>query len=259
MNAAPLCVLLTDFPLADPYVGAMKGAVLRDAPDARFVDLAHGLPPGDVAWASIQLAAQRDVFPDDAVFLAVVDPGVGTDRRILAAACGRQRFVGPDNGLLVPALREGASIVAVDAAAVRVRHGAETFHGRDVMAPVAARLLRGAPLDSVGVPIADPVAPALPSVRIDDGAVDGVVLHVDGYGNCVTNIEVAALDDPAAWRATVRGTDLGPIRRCYGDVDPGEPLALVGSIGRVEVSVRDGDAARRLGVARGEPVRVVRS
>lgn len=259
MSAAPLCVLLTDFPLTDPYVGAMKGAVLREARDARFVDLVHGLPPGDVDWAAVQLAAQRDGFPDDAVFLAVVDPGVGTDRRILAAACGGQRFVGPDNGLLPPALRPDARVVAVDTERVRVRRGAETFHGRDVMAPVAARLLRGDAVETLGRPIDDPVRRAAPVAVERDGAVHGLVLSVDGYGNCVTNVETHRLGDVGRWRVAVGGHDVGPVRRCYGDVATGAALAVVGSIGRIEISVRDGDAAARLAIARGDAVRVTRS
>jgi S-adenosylmethionine hydrolase len=246
----PLCVLISDFPLADPYVGVMKGVVLSRVPDAVLVDLAHGLPPGNVAWAALQLREQASYFPPGAVFLAVVDPGVGTARRVLAAESGPYRFVGPDNGLLHPVLAGQASgtpprIVAVDVEAVRIERRSETFHGRDVMAPAAARLLAGAPLETLGSRMDDPVELRLPAGRREGGSWVGEVLASDGYGNLVTSLEGSVLAG-GDWRIRLEGRDLGPVRATFGSVASGEATALVGSLGRIEIAVRDGSARERL-------------
>ncbi|MBN2491752.1 MAG: SAM-dependent chlorinase/fluorinase [Planctomycetes bacterium] len=256
----PLCVLLTDFPLADPYAGVMKGVVLGGAPDAVLVDLAHGLPAGDIAWAALQLREQAGYFPAGAVFLAVVDPGVGTARRILAAEAGLYRFVGPDNGLLHPALvalsgAAGPQIVAVDAEAVGLAPRSETFHGRDVMAPAAARLLAGAALETLGRPVDDPVALALPAARRAGAGWVGAVLAADGYGNLITSIESALLEG-GEWHVYLEGRDLGPVCRTFGSVASGAVVALVGSLRRIEIAVRDGSARDRLRAAPGMQVEV---
>lgn len=254
----PVCVLLSDFPWSDPYVGVMKGVLLSRVPDLTIVDLAHGLPAGDVAWAARQLRAQAGYFPAGALFLAVVDPGVGSGRRVLAARAGAYRFVGPDNGLLVPALEAcagggKAEIVAVDTDGVRLPSGCETFHGRDVMAPAAARLLRGAPLTALGRPAAGPVPLELAQPRRDGDRFFGEVVAADGYGNLITNLPGGALRE-GGWHVWLGKRDLGPVRIAFADVAAGEVTAVVGSMETVEIAVRDGDAAARLGAGRGDPV-----
>ncbi len=252
------CVLLTDFPLGDPYVGVVKGVLLSGLPDARIVDLAHGLPPGDIRWGALQLAFQARFFPVGALFLAVVDPGVGTGRRILAARSGPWLFVGPDNGLLYPALQahaggETPEIVAVAVDAVRTQALGETFHGRDIMAPAAVRLLAGACLTDIGEPITDPVALALPRVRKEGEIWIGEVLASDGFGNLISSLEADRLEG-TGWRIFVDGRDVGPVRRAYGEVGPAEVIALVGSLGRVEISIREGNARERLAAGPGTVV-----
>jgi len=254
----PLCVLLTDFPPGDAYVGVLKGVLLKSLPTLRIVDLAHGLPSGDIPWGALQLEYQARFFPEGSLFLAVVDPGVGTQRRILAARSGPYSFVGPDNGLLSPALtayagKKAPAIVAVNVEAVREYTGSDTFHGRDIMAPAAARLLTGSRLAEIGTPITDPVPLSLPTPRLEEGVWVGEVISADGFGNLITSLE--ATDQAGSpLRIWLESRDLGPVKRCYGEVDPGEAVAVMGSIGRIEISIRDGSAREQLAAGPGTRV-----
>jgi S-adenosylmethionine hydrolase len=249
-----LLTLLTDFGTADYYVGAVKGTVLRLAPGAAVVDVSHAVPPGDVETAAFLLAAAAPAFPDGTVHLAVVDPGVGSGRRILAARAGGALFVAPDNGLLTPFL-DGAEIRAVERSGLFLPGPGQTFHGRDRFAPAAAWLLRGEALEGLGPAVADPVRlPASPPRR-EAGRIRGRVIHVDRYGNLVTDIPAAWL--PAApCRAEVGSHATARRAGCYAEI-PGEEAAMLpGSLGTVELSLNGGDLARRWGVARGAAVEV---
>jgi S-adenosyl-L-methionine hydrolase (adenosine-forming) len=231
----PLITLLTDFGTRDTYVAEVKGAVLGVIPDARFVDITHDIPQGDTAEARYALGRAWHRFPDGTVHLVVVDPGVGTSRRALAATSGRHGFVAPDNGVLTPVL-DNAEVVALtvppDASA--------TFHGRDVFAPAAARLLGGTPLAQLGLPVTDPVRVAVPAPqRSGDGWV-GIVVHVDRFGNLITNLRTGLLSRPGL--VSVRGTDAGPLRRTFGDVEEWQVVAYEGSDGAIEIAVRNGSA-----------------
>jgi S-adenosylmethionine hydrolase len=254
----PVCVLLTDFPLTDPYVGVMKGVILSRVRGAHLVDLAHGLPPGNIAWGALLLQEQTRFFPERSVVLAVIDPGVGTDRPILAARSGGYRFVAPDNGLLHPVLQGLAGpgepeVVHVKPAGVRLPGGCETFHGRDIMAPVAARLLAGEPLSALGGPASTWTPLTLPEAeRVGDTWV-GEVISADGYGNLITSLKTEALRG-ADWRVFLEGVEIGPIRPTFGAVSPGEVTAVFGSLNRVEVTVRDGSAAERFAAGPGNRV-----
>jgi len=254
----PVCVLLTDFPLTDPYVGVMKGVILSRVRDAHLVDLAHGLSPGNIAWGALLLEELIRFFPERSVVLAVIDPGVGTDRPILAARSGGYRFVAPDNGLLHPVLEHLAGprepeVVHVDPAEVRLPGGCETFHGRDIMAPVAARLLAGEPLGAVGSPASTWTPLTLPKAERVGDAWTGEVICADGYGNLITTLEAAALRGPG-WRVFLEGVEIGPIRPTFGAVSPGEVTAVLGSLNRVEIAVRDGNAAGRFAAGPGSRV-----
>ena len=260
-----MLTLLTDFGLRDAYVGALKGVVASVAPGVPVVDLSHEVAPQDVMEAAFVLRGAYRYFPEGTVHLAVVDPGVGTDRRAVALRAHGHLFVGPDNGLFALVLGDAPADAAVvlDRPEVwRVPDPAPTFHGRDVFAPVAARLADGAALDAVGTPV-DPA-----SLRVlrwtlpipDAEGVRGRVVHVDRYGNAVTNVAAADLDARRAGRAVkvyAGGAVLRGLRRTYADVEPGDPVALVGSAGLVEVAVRDGNAAELLGIRRGTPVSFV--
>ena len=244
-----IITLLTDFGTADGYVAEMKGVLLRLAPGSTVVDLAHDIPPGDVAAGAFVLGRAWAAFPHGVVHVAVVDPGVGTSRRGLAAESGGCRFVAPDNGLLTWVLQAGpARVVNLPLPP----HASRTFHGRDLFAPAAARLALGATIDELGDRVEDPVLIPLPPPSRDGGSMVGTVVHVDRFGTLITNIPGARV----AADATVR---IGPydlaLRATFGDVPPGDPVALIGSGGTVEIAVRDGRADTALGATRGASVR----
>ncbi len=242
----PIVTLLTDFGSVDGYVAEMKGVLLSLVPDLRLVDLTHDIPPGDVRAAAYALGRAWRTFPDGTVHLAVVDPGVGTERRALAAEAGGQRFVAPDNGLLSRVF-EGRQFRAL-AIAVRA-DAAPTFHGRDVFAPAAAVLARGETLEAEAIP--DPVR--LPAARLlrRGNSLLGEVVHVDRFGTLITNIPAERIAEQPVVRV---GAYELPLRRTFGDVEPGDPVAFVGSGGTVEVAVRDGRADVVLGASRGAEV-----
>jgi hypothetical protein len=237
-----LVALLTDFGLTDPYVGVMKGVIATLAPGVPVIDVTHGVPPQDVRLGALFLDAAWPYFPDGTVFCCVVDPGVGTARRPLVVSSAGRLFVGPDNGLfgLLPS-PETRLVTASWGLPVR----SATFHGRDLFAPIAARLAVGAPFTAVGPVVHDALRVSIPAAH---GGV-GEVLYVDHYGNAVTNLP----GTDSGWVATP--TARVPVLRAYGDAAPGAALALTGSTGRLEVAVRDGDAATTLGLRPGTPVR----
>lgn len=253
--------LLTDFGLDDYYVGAVKGTVLRLTAELRhapvLVDLSHEIPPQDVEGALHLLAAAAPTFPERTIHLAVVDPGVGSPRRILAVESRGQRFVAPDNGLLTPFLQvPGARAISVERDDVFLSAPGATFHGRDRFAPTAAALLRGETLDGLGPDIDDPVMldPGLP--RRSENALEGRVIRVDRFGNLITNLPA---DDLPAEPLAVHVAGRRVVRRVrfYAELPPGEPGWLVGSRGTVELSLAGASLARRWQVSRGETVRVV--
>jgi S-adenosylmethionine hydrolase len=245
----PIITLLTDFGLSDSYVAEMKGVLLTHAPDTVLVDVSHGVPPGDVRAASFILARVWRRFPPGTVHVAVVDPGVGTARRAVAAEAEGHAFVGPDNGIF-SALPDDARFVELPVP----RDASPTFHGRDVFAPVAARLATGAALNDVGQPISDPTRFPLPVPRREGTVWIGEVVYVDRFGTLITNLPGSAVAPGA--RVRVAGRDAGPLARTFGDVERGALVAFVGSGGVVEVAVRDGSAAAVLGLGVGAEVRV---
>jgi len=241
-----IVTLLTDFGTADGYVAEMKGVLVSLAPEVTLVDVAHDLPAHDVEAARLAVARYWMRFPPGTVHMVVVDPGVGGARAAIAAACEGRFLVGPDNGVLSPALLHR------DARCVRLTipaNASPTFHGRDVFAPAAAQLASGVALDALGEPYDDPVVRRTPeAVRRADGGVEGVVIAVDRFGNLITNL--------IAHRGG--GVELAgqmvPLARTYSDVGEGALVALTGSAGLLEIAVRDGSAAHRLGLGRGDAV-----
>jgi len=263
----PVVALLTDFGNQDHYVGGMKGAILTVCPDATLVDLAHEIPAHDVTAGALALASSWRDFPPQTVFVAVVDPGVGSARRGLALEAGGYRFVGPDNGILslVMADVEGPAALHEIANASLLRPDVSaTFHARDVFGPVAAHLARGLPIAQVGPVVSDPVTLPQPILRaLGKGEWEATVVHVDRFGNLITNLRRRELEEVLAsvandWSdivVVVEGEIL-PLARTYADVPEGEGCALMGSSGRLEVAVHRGNAARLLGAGTGAPVRV---
>jgi hypothetical protein len=243
-----IVTLLTDFGTADSYVAEMKGVLMTCAPKTTVVDITHQVSPGDVRAAQYVLSRTWMFFPEGTVHVAVVDAGVGTDRRVLGATRFGQYFLAPDNGLL-SFLSLNATFVSIPV----LPEAAPTFHGRDVFAPAAAGLATGAALESLGTPINDPHFVPLPIPRTEGGALVGEVIYVDRFGTLVSNISPSALKPGASIQ--VGGVDVGPLRRTFAEVEAGALVAFTGSAGTIEIAVRDGSAMRLLGLGVGAEVR----
>lgn len=247
-----IVTLLTDFGDADGFVGAMRGVILCRAPGATLVDLAHHVPAGDVAKARRVLARAARCFPSGTVHLVVVDPGVGSTRRALAVEAAGMRFVAPDNGVLEPFLAD-ARVHAVAPGPLLPPARGTTFHGRDVFAPIAGALAAGVPLERVGLPVHDPVrAPVAAPTRTPDGRWSGQVVEVDRFGNLITDLPAERF--AAGCELQIGSTRLPGPAPCYAAVAPGALAVVAGSEGTLEVAVRDGSAAERLGLGVGAPV-----
>ncbi len=250
-----IITLTTDFGVSDGYVGALKGAILSLAPSVTLVDISHAVPPQDVRHGARVLAAAAPFFPPGALHVAVVDPGVGSARRAIALQTPSATFIGPDNGLFTPFVRERTGCVALTNPATHRRPVSATFHGRDVFAPVAAHLSNGLPLQELGPPVDNPLALPTPQPsRLPGGRLRAEVIGVDHFGNLLTNARLAA-NVCESVRVFVGEISLAA-RRAYADAAPGELLALIGSEGYLEIALRDGSAAACLGLGVGAPVEV---
>jgi S-adenosylmethionine hydrolase len=259
----PLVALLSDFGSQDHYLGAMRGAVLTVCPDATLVDLVHDLPSHDVEAGALALDAAHTSFPLGTVFLAVVDPGVGSERRGLAAEAGGYLFVGPDNGLLSLALLAHPSFRARQITNTSLLRSpvSPVFHGRDVFAPLAGHLARGLSLELVGDPVDDPVIVRRPKpLVLAPGDWEVEVILVDRFGNLVTSLPEGDLDEVSKSgegrvEVSVAGRAVALVKS-YSEVPKGELCALIGSSGRLELAVNQGSAAAVLAASRGTKVRV---
>ena len=270
--AAPPIVLATDFGLADAYVGMMRGTILDISPGATVIDLTHGIGAQDIRHGAVVLADSFRHFPDGSIFVAVVDPGVGTARDAILLETPHARFLAPDNGLLTLVCRQydagfgdaahaGSGPVPDGCRAWRLTNPAywkhpvsATFHGRDVFAPVAAHLSRGVPPEELGEPVNRVAALGLPIPRVAGNAVSGEVVYVDAFGNLITDITAgiladlgAAVGDPAVYISIVGHTIVG-LSRTFHDPTGAGLRALLGSHGRLEIVVVDGSAAGTLGI-----------
>ncbi|WP_456387109.1 SAM hydrolase/SAM-dependent halogenase family protein [Desulfolithobacter sp.] len=256
-----LVTLTTDFGLEDPYVGQMKGAILKQNMHARIIDLTHAIPAHDILAAAITICSSYRYFPVGTTHLVVVDPGVGSLRRILAASGDGHRFIAPDNGIFTLLLRDSIidTVHLVENRSLYPREISATFHGRDIMAPVAAALSGGMELDQVG-PAIDParcVLLDLPEPVIKDSSITGQVLHIDRFGNVRTTITTTSLSrfQPGAFAGIeIQGRRINTISSTYSDVPEGELLALIDSSGYLEVAVNKGHAGRELDCRPGAPV-----
>jgi hypothetical protein len=251
----PVVALLSDFGTRDWYVAAMKGVILSRVPEVQLLDITHEIPPQDVVAGAFTLAAVVRWLPPGTVVAAVVDPGVGTSRALLAARVDGRFVVGPDNGLLALALRDAKRRMVVRLAnrSLWLPDVSRTFHGRDIIAPVAAYLARGGALGRLG-PRGLRLTPlALPPVRRRRGFVEGAIVHIDGFGNLVTNLPATLAATGSRLRCRGRAV---PVVSSYADAAPGALIAVAGSLGWLEVAVRNGSAARRLRARRGQRVAV---
>ena len=264
-KSAPIAIL-TDFGYRDHYVGVMKGVIATIAPNARVIDITHGIPPQSVTAGAIALAQSWRFFPKRTVFVGVVDPGVGTARLPIAVDTrAGARFVGPDNGVLCLAAKDAgiSRVVELRASKYRLKNVSSTFHGRDIFAPAAAWLWSGTPITSFGPTLAQMTQLSIGTAVRHGKTLEGEVIYVDGFGNLVTNIDRAMLDIFAAsFRAArllvriAKGTSM-EIFQAYGDVPSGAPLAILGSFELLEIAVRDGSAASLFGSGEGACVTVI--
>ena len=260
----PVIALLTDFGTADHYAGTMKGVMLGICPEASLVDITHGIAPHDVLAGALQLAAAYKYFPAGTIFLAIVDPGVGSSRRGIAVEAGDYRFVAPDNGLLTAVLRELPLRRAVELTERRYARPtiSRTFEGRDRFAPAAAWLARGIQFPALGRPVAACQEIAIPQPQSEPDVIRGEVLLVDAFGNLITNIERGLFEAfVRGGTVTITGGGQGVTRlvAAYADIPAGETCALFGSTDHLELAANAGSAAAILRLSRGAPVEIRRT
>jgi S-adenosylmethionine hydrolase len=259
--ARPVIAFLTDFGTRDHYAGTMKGVALGICPDATLVDISHDVPQHDVLAGALELAAAYKYFPAATIFLVVVDPGVGSARRGIAAEAGDYRFVAPDNGVLTLALDEHPPKKVVELSERRYARAtvSRTFEGRDRFAPAAAWLAKGVELGALGRP-AGPVARLdVPQPSVGDDRIDGQVLRVDRFGNLISNIDRRTFEKlGATLEIRVGDREISKVVSTYADAEPAAVCALFGSTDHLEIAVNGASASEALALGRGAAVRVVR-
>jgi len=257
-----IITLLTDFGSADPFVGIMKGVILGINPRLHVIDLCHGVSPQDVLEAAFLLHCSYRYFPEGTIHVVVVDPGVGGGRRPLVAEGGHGYYVAPDNGVLSYLVASGEirRVVEITADAYFLHPVSRTFHGRDIFAPVAAHLSRRAALDRFGKRTTTYARLSLPMPRKKgEGVLVGSILHVDRFGNLITNIsarEIAGLPSEKGIRISIKGRTIHGLEESYASLKAGEMGAILGSAGYLEIFSNRRSAARVLKVGRGATVRV---
>lgn len=256
-----LITLTTDFGLNSPYVAMTKGVILSLCPEAVVVDIAHDIPPQDIRHAALVLDEVVGWYPDGTIHVAVVDPGVGTDRALVYAKIGEQHFLAPDNGLLsrLAARIAPAKIIRLTKPEYWLPRVSNTFHGRDILAPVAARLASGLDPELLGSPMDRLTSLEWQEARVSPTRVDGCVIEIDTFGNLITNITASVLAGrPTDRRACIACNiyETWGIYRAYGDQVKGTFVALIGSSDRLELAIVGDNAAKRLGIGVGTPVAI---
>ncbi len=258
-----IITLLSDFGWEDGYVASMKGVILGIYPEARLVDISHGIPPQDVPSGAFVLTTTYASFPDHSIHLAVVDPGVGTERRPLIVQAGKHFFVGPDNGLFSRILAQAPLWRAweLDQREYWLPQTSQTFHGRDIFAPVAAHLAAGVPPHQMGTPC-EPKIENWFQVKMErEGVLCGQIIHTDHFGNSISSIDKSSLLQlsPVLRKLAVEVHPhrLLPIVKTYAQVPAGQFAALLGSHGYLEIAMNGGSAAKELDLRRGSFIRVI--
>lgn len=260
----PVIALITDFGLHDVYVGVMKGTILSINPEARIVDVTHSVPRHDIIAGSYVLSASLGYFPEETVFTVVVDPGVGGGRAVVCAKSGGRYLLAPDNGVLGALLSERGydTLVRVENEDLYLKPVSSTFHGRDIFAPVAAHLSMGLDIKVLGPETSEFVTVEVPGAEVSPTAVAAGVTWVDNFGNVVTNCAASmAREVMGRWAGiAIEGRpETLSLARSYDAVPPGALLAIAGSSGYLEISVREGSAAERLGLEPGDIVVLMES
>ncbi|MBA3297942.1 MAG: SAM-dependent chlorinase/fluorinase [Acidobacteria bacterium] len=259
----PVIAFLSDFGSRDHYVATMKGVMLGICPDVMFVDITHEIAPHDVLDGALELCASYKFFPAGTIFLAVIDPGVGSARRGIAAEIGDYRFVCPDNGLLSAVVRDVQPKKVVELTERRYARPtvSRTFEGRDRFAPAAAWMAKGTQLTALGRNVADYTRLDIPVPTVTDDAIAGTVLRLDRFGNLVTNIDRKTFEKfgrEAGVQIAAGGSTVGRLVATYADIHPGEVCALFGSTEHLELAANAGSAADRLKLVRGASVQITR-
>lgn len=258
-----IITLTTDFGVGDFEIGTLYGVIWSLAPQARVIDFTHGVMRHNIMQASLNLGAYTPYFPEGSIHVAVVDPGVGTTRRPIAAALGDQFFVGPDNGLLTEMRRHAQNagktvqIVHLDRPQFWLPKVSNVFHGRDIFSPAAAHLANGIPLIELGTLIEDPVLLDLPQPRRAGSSLHGQIILVDHFGNLGTNIEREHLMGMGKVQVRVGGVLIDSLVKTFGECLPGDLIALISGSNHLAISVVNGSAAQRLQVKTGDPVEVL--
>jgi hypothetical protein len=258
---SPVITLTTDFGSGSSYAAEMKAVILSIRPAARIVDIAHNVAPQNVRQAAILLAEATTWFPAGTIHVAVIDPGVGTERRIVYAAIGDQQYLAPDNGVLsrLSLKIRPSRIIALESAEHWLPSVSNTFHGRDIMAPVAAQLSLGMEPDRLGPACTDLFELDWPQPRIEANAIRGEISWIDDFGNLITNVPsaaLAAISDRSRAATTIGNQTFQGIARTYGERPPGTLIALIGSSGYLEIAIVNGSAAAAHNAAVGTSVAV---
>lgn len=255
--------LTTDFGTKDGFVGTMKGVIWKICPQVQIADISHEISPQNVTEGAIALWRAYPFFPDGTVHVFVVDPGVGTQRRAIAAKLGTQYYIGPDNGLLTPIIEDaeakGQTVEFVHMTNPKywLPDVSHTFHGRDIFSPAGAWLANGVDLHELGPVITDPMRRPLPKPQKTDTGWLAQIMVVDAFGNCTTNLPAAEVAGAADIQFKAGGQVVDGLVTSYGHCNPGDLVALVDSESFVEIAEVNGSAARRLGLRVGDPVEVV--
>jgi S-adenosylmethionine hydrolase len=254
-----IITLTTDFGSGNPEAGLLRGVIWSITPYARIVDLSHDIPPFTVVEGALLLERCTPYFPDGTIHIAVVDPGVGCARRMLAARLGTQYFVGPDNGLLTLMLQKNpadADIVCLDRPEYWLKQVNPVFHGRDIFAPAAAHLAHGVPLSALGSPISDPMMLSLPRPQRTAQGWRGEIIQIDSFGNLAANVTHEQILELGLAEVFIAGQHIPNIVHTFGDRQPGDLTAMIDGSGHLSICVVNGSAQTRLNCRPGEPVEV---
>ena len=256
----PLISLTTDYGTGDHLVGTLKGVILKIHPDVQIVDITHSVIAYDVLDGALSIGAAAKFFPPRTIHVVIVDPGVGTPRRAILVSADNQYFIGPDNGVfsLIYERDPNAVVRHITSEHYFLRPISPTFHGRDIFAPVAAWLAKNSQPEAFGEPITDFTRFVLPKPKSSDGALKGVILRADNFGNLMTNVTADDLPEaarkPGALQLAVAGKPVKGLVETFANGAANEPVALIGSSGFIEIAVNKGSAAKALGAARGAEV-----
>ena len=268
-----IITLTTDFGTTDAYVGIMKGVILGINPNVQVVDITHAVPPQDIHEAAFLIHSVHRYFPKGTVHTVVVDPGVGSDRQAIVCQTDQTFYVCPDNGILTYLLqeiendgRQPEHIVAIQNRAYSLPEVSQTFHGRDIFAPVAAHLSLGVPLGNIGPPVRNIVRFPIPMLTVSDDRLTGKIVKIDSFGNAITNIseyvlarlESRSAEEVSNYEISVGSVRLKGLNRSYAEAEIGAPLAIIGSSGMLEIAVNCGSAEAILGLKRGDTVVIQR-